>query len=108
MLPAKLILRDLCKEKVEWDEEIVEKKAERWLSWLEDLQKLTNFSVRRSTCKFWACQDFQLHHFADASENGYGYGYGHVPLVDKRPRSKELHIHDRKVQSSATQAGYYS
>lgn len=31
-----------------------------------------------------------------------------IPLFDKRPWSKELHIHDRKVQSSPTQAGYYS
>ncbi len=47
VLPAKLILRDLCREKITWDEEIAGKKAERWLS-------------------------FQLHHFADSSENGYG------------------------------------
>lgn len=74
VLPAKLILRDLCREKIAWDEEIVGKKAERWLSWLEDLRKLANFSVSRciKPTGFGHVKTFQLHHFADASENRYG------------------------------------
>ncbi len=74
VLPAKLILRDLCRVKITWDEEIAGKKAERWLSWLEDLQKLANISVSRCNkpAGFGHVKTFQLHHFADASENGYG------------------------------------
>lgn len=74
VLPAKLILRDLCREKITWDVEIVGKKAERWLSWLKDLQKLANFSVSRciKPAGFGHVKTFQLHHFADASENRYG------------------------------------
>lgn len=69
VLPAKLILREIT-----WDEEIAGKKAERWLSWLEDLQKLANISVSRciKPAGFGHVKTFQLHHFADASENGYG------------------------------------
>lgn len=74
VLSAKLILRDLCKEKMAWDEEIMEKTAERWLSWQEDLHKLANFHVSRciKPAGFGHVKTFQLHHFADASENGYG------------------------------------
>ncbi len=65
VLPAKLILKGLCREKIAWDEEIAGKKDERWLSWLEDLQKFANFSVSRciKPAGFGHVKTFQLHHF---------------------------------------------
>lgn len=38
ILLAKLLLRELCKEKRGWYEEIPEKEAQRWKKWLVDLQ----------------------------------------------------------------------
>lgn len=67
-------MRDLCKEKLGWDEDIGDSRAEQWSKWLEDLTLLLNFSIRRCVKP----QDFgttvvaRLHHFSDASEVAYG------------------------------------
>lgn len=73
ILPAKLILRDLCKKKHGWDEEIEGEHARRWQEWLADMQSLAEFSIQRciKTEEFGSTQSAQLHHFADASEEGY-------------------------------------
>lgn len=47
LLPVKLILRDLCKEKKGWDEEIHEKPRKTWHKWLVDLNKLSELKVNR-------------------------------------------------------------
>ncbi|KAL6484006.1 hypothetical protein MHYP_G00088790 [Metynnis hypsauchen] len=44
LLPVKLILRDLCKEKRSWDEEIPEKPRRMWQKWIADLDKLSELS----------------------------------------------------------------
>lgn len=73
ILAAKLILRDLCKKKHSWDEEIEGKHAKRWHEWLADLESLAEFIIPRciKTEEFGSTQSAQLHHFADASEDGY-------------------------------------
>ncbi|KAJ8377289.1 hypothetical protein AAFF_G00261380 [Aldrovandia affinis] len=45
ILPAKLLLKDLCKEQSGWDEDISEKHAEDWKGWTEDVTYLSNFQV---------------------------------------------------------------
>ncbi|KAJ8413974.1 hypothetical protein AAFF_G00065720 [Aldrovandia affinis] len=47
ILPAKLLLKDLCKEQSGWDEDISEKHAEDWKGWTEDVTYLSNFQVNR-------------------------------------------------------------
>ena len=47
ILTAKLILQDLCKKKLGWDDKIPEEDSERWKAWLEALPKLEEFSVDR-------------------------------------------------------------
>ena len=47
VLPAKLLLRELGKEKRAWDDEVAEKQAKRWKKWLSDLQRLSSFRVNR-------------------------------------------------------------
>lgn len=74
VLPAKLLLRDLCKERRGWDEEITENHLKRWTRWTVDLQKLSSFRVNRcfKPASFGAVKTAQLHNFSDASEDGYG------------------------------------
>lgn len=74
ILPAKLLLRDLCKDRIGWDEEITENHLKRWTSWTVDLQKLTSFKVKRcfKPASFGPIKTMQLHNFSDASEYGYG------------------------------------
>ena len=45
ILTAKLILQELCKKKLGWDDKIFDKDFERWKAWLEALPKLEQFSV---------------------------------------------------------------
>lgn len=74
ILLAKLIPRELCKEKKAWDEEVSEEQAKRWKRWLVGLQRLPSFSVGRCNkpAGFSAIKSAQLHHFSNASNNGYG------------------------------------
>ena len=74
ILPAKAILQDLCRKRLEWDDPIPTEEKERWLKWLKDLPKLERFSVDRcfKPQNFGRTVSLQLHHFSDASQQGYG------------------------------------
>lgn len=74
LLPIKLILRELCKEKRGWDEEISEQSRRTWLRWLSDLDKLSELSVSRCVkpASFGPTESAQIHLFSDASQDGYG------------------------------------
>ena len=74
VLSAKVILQDLCRRRLEWDDPIPDDERNRWLSWLEDLPKLEQLSVDRCLKPpgFGKVVSVQLHHFSDASQQGYG------------------------------------
>ncbi|XP_024123270.2 uncharacterized protein LOC112143483 [Oryzias melastigma] len=74
ILPAKMILQELCCQKISWDENIPPELEQRFLVWLSDLARLDGFAVNRclKPVKFGKISSAQLHHFADASERGYG------------------------------------
>ena len=74
ILPAKAIQQDLCLKGLGWDDQIPEPCKQKWQSWLEDLPKLEQFEIPRCF-KPPNCPDIQqceLHHFSDASSQGYG------------------------------------
>ena len=73
-LTSKLLLQELCSLNLGWDEEVPQIFSERWIKWKLDLQKITNFKVKRclKPKDFGEPIQAQLHHFADASEHGYG------------------------------------
>ncbi|XP_068741760.1 uncharacterized protein [Montipora capricornis] len=60
--------------RLEWDDPIPDDERNRWLSWLEDLPKLEQLSVDRclKPLGFGKVVSVQLHHFSDASQQGYG------------------------------------
>ena len=45
LFQAKLILQDLCRKKLDWDEEIHEEFLKRWQAWLQELPKLEQLAV---------------------------------------------------------------
>ena len=45
ILPAKILLQQLCKKKLDWDNKISDEDLVRWNAWLEVLLKLECFSV---------------------------------------------------------------
>ena len=44
-LPAKLLLQELCRRNLGWDEAIPNSFAEQWSDWLEGLQRVAEFKV---------------------------------------------------------------
>ena len=74
LLVGKRLLQELCKGKVDWDDPIPENVRECWLRWREELHLLENLAVPRcfKPEDFGTVTSTQLHHFSDASTNGYG------------------------------------
>ena len=74
ILPAKAILRDLCRKGLEWDDRIPLEDLERWQDWLQELPNLEQFAVERclKPKNFGRIVSSQLHNFSDASGEGYG------------------------------------
>lgn len=74
VLPAKIMLQELCRRNYGWDETVPQDILQRWFRWLEELDMLSEFKVDRCIKPqgFGQSRHAQLHHFADASETGYG------------------------------------
>ena len=73
ILQAKRILQDLSRMKLDWDEPILERFQDRWQSWPQDLPKLEELEIDRCfKPNDEEVVSSQLHHFADAFEEGYG------------------------------------
>ncbi len=72
-IPAKLIFQELCQIKCGWDDPIPQALQQKWSNWLEDLEKVENFEIKRCVKPkdFGEITSAQLHHFSDASENAY-------------------------------------
>ncbi|XP_068237173.1 uncharacterized protein [Palaemon carinicauda] len=73
-LKGKMLLQDLCRRNLPWDEDMNNDEANRWSRWTSQLQCLGDFKIRRSLVPpdFGEVSSYQLHHFADASQTGYG------------------------------------
>ena len=74
ILPAKTILRDLCRKGLDWDDRISPEDLAHWQDWLQQLPKLEQFTVERCVKpkNFGRIVSSQLHNFADASQEDYG------------------------------------
>jgi hypothetical protein len=74
ILSAKILMQELCRSKLSWDEPIEAEHLVRWNAWLKELPKIEQLHVPRcvrpsNTEEFVSTQ---LHTFADASQRGYG------------------------------------
>ena len=74
IMKAKLLLQDLCRKKLGWDNVIDEQERVQWLRWLEDLPKLQALQIERcfKPKNFGETKSVQLHIFSDGSRVGYG------------------------------------
>ena len=74
ILAPKILLQDLCRLGLGWDDEIPESFLLKWHSWLKELPQLDNVTIDRciKPPNFGEPISNQLHHFSDASESGYG------------------------------------
>ncbi|XP_030849893.1 uncharacterized protein LOC115927770 [Strongylocentrotus purpuratus] len=74
VLPGKQILQELCKMSADWDDPLPDHLRERWEKWTTDLHNLDSLSIQRcyKPADFGEVTTMQMHHFSDASSEGYG------------------------------------
>ena len=74
LLKGRLIIQQLCKNNVNWDEPIDDDTAQEWLKWRNNLMTLDGKSIARclKLNSFGNVVSCTLDHFSDACESGYG------------------------------------
>ncbi|XP_062535030.1 uncharacterized protein LOC134204219 [Armigeres subalbatus] len=70
VIRAKILLQELWLQPCGWDDEISDPANEKWTSYCSDLAKLSSYAVDRYV--FLPNSTYELHTFADASEQAYG------------------------------------
>ncbi len=81
ILPAKLLLQQLCQENYDWDQEVDDAYRAKWFQWTESVKY--NVSIPRCVKpSFGRVEHIQLHMFSDASESGYGVA-GYLRFTNK-------------------------
>lgn len=73
ILPAKILMQQLIKEKLTWDEPVPDKLAQKWFEWLNDLNQLSTFAISRclKPAELGGVVTAQLYHFADVDMGLY-------------------------------------
>ena len=73
MAETKILFQKICKEKINWDEELNEIYRQRWQQWLKEVERATAIEVER--CSLVPVgeetKECHLHGFCDASEKVY-------------------------------------
>ena len=74
LLEGKLILQEMCRDKLDWDSHLPERLRSRWERWRNSLFKLEELQIQRcfKPRDFGKVVRFEIHHFSDASSLGYG------------------------------------
>ena len=87
ILIPKLILQELCKLGLSWDDPISEEHCHRWQLWLHNLSLLEQVHISRcfKPANFGSVVCAQLHHFSDASQLAFG-ACSYLRLVDENGR----------------------
>ena len=87
ILPAKLLLQDLCRRGLGWDDEVPDLHLTRWPALVDDLPKISRIAIGRCVkpVKSLDITSCQIHHFCDASQVAYG-AVSYLRLVDMQGR----------------------
>ncbi|PIK33816.1 hypothetical protein BSL78_29367 [Apostichopus japonicus] len=74
VLEGKAILQRMCKQGTSWDEPVTDELRPRWEKWKSDILNLENTNIPRcyKPLDFGPATRVELHHFSDASTDGYG------------------------------------
>ena len=74
VLEGKLILQEMCRDKLDWDCELPEDLGPRWKDWVDSLKEIENLQVPRcyKPVDFGKVEKAELHNFSDASFTAYG------------------------------------
>ena len=74
ILCGRLVLQNLCRLRLDWDDDIPNEQKKIWQNWLGEFHILSQLQVNRcfKPPGFGKTVFCQLHHFSDASESAYG------------------------------------
>lgn len=82
---AKILLQELWRQKLSWDQEIPEPYSSLWQKWLQELPCVTTIEIPR--CYMAQCPSaqatVQLHNFSDASRHGYA-AVSYLRFIDEQ------------------------
>ncbi|XP_076662396.1 uncharacterized protein LOC143365759 [Halictus rubicundus] len=71
-LKSKILMQEIWRSGIEWDQPLRDEEQLGWVSWLEGLRKISSLRIPRCyTPTGIDCAKFQLHIFCDASLKGY-------------------------------------
>nr|XP_039257958.1 uncharacterized protein LOC120334515 [Styela clava] len=89
-LLAKLLLQELCKQNLGWDQEIAVDDAVKWRNWLHQLQSSEQVKIQRcyQPFDFGKVVSYELHHLADGSELAYE-AVSYLRIIDK---NGQIHV----------------
>jgi hypothetical protein len=84
ILEGKMILQEMCRSNLDWDDALPESLLSRWQKWLHCLPNLELLSIPRcyKPADFGCVMRAELHHFSDASNLGYG-ACSYLRLIDE-------------------------
>ena len=90
ILCGKLILQDLCRQNVDWDDPVPEEILPRWERWRNELPLLEDVSIQRcfKPPGFGKVAQSEVHSFSDASQSGIGQ-VSYLRLVNE---NKDVHV----------------
>lgn len=108
LLNGKSILQELCRLDLGWDDPIPEDIKPKWEKWRAELLQLQHISIPRcyKPVNFGRVVCAELHHFSDASVNGYGQ-CSYLRLLYENQRIS-LRFRYGDVQSSAIKASNHT
>lgn len=73
ILPAKLLIQEVTKARLPWDDVVPDAELQSWQKWLSDLPFIEQFKIARSVSpQVGKVTSYELHHFCDASARAYG------------------------------------
>ncbi|XP_030834543.1 uncharacterized protein LOC115921321 [Strongylocentrotus purpuratus] len=74
VLAGRMILQEMCKQKMDWDHPVPDYLRTRWEIWRQEILKLETAKIPRcfQPKDFGEAEEVELHHFSDASLSGYG------------------------------------
>ena len=82
-LKGKQVLQQMCRDKLDWDSPVPESLRSQWEKWRRDVLTLDPLQIQRcfKPENFGRVKACELHHFSDASLEGYGQ-CSYVRLID--------------------------
>ena len=85
IMRARMLLQELTRLQLGWDEAVPEDCSKQWKLWVADLQIIDQYNVPRSVLpdRLSGVSTLEIHHFSDASERGYGV-VSYLRVVDQK------------------------